>query len=199
MRTEKLEKTVNIAIFDSGEGINTENIVKYFEPFLDATVSCVITNKENAGVIKKLRRYRIPVYYTKWYKEMDQILTKHNVHYIVLSDYRDKIPPNFCKKYKNKMINIHPSLLPNFGGKGMYGDKVHIAVKNSGVNKTGITIHLVNEEYNKGNIIFQKSIKITENDTLEDIKSKVNELELKFYPVVIEKFIKGTYKMFYEQ
>jgi len=199
MRLDKLENAINIAIFASGEGSNAENIIQYFEPFLDANVSCVITNNENAGVIKRLRRYRIPLYYTKWYKEMDQILTKHNVHYIILAGYLDRIPPNFCKKYQYKIINIHPALLPKFGGQGMYGDNVHKAVKKSGEDKTGISIHIVNEEYDRGQVFFQKVIKINPEDTWEDIKHKVHELEMKFYPTVIEKFIKGTYKSLYEK
>ncbi|NPV13104.1 MAG: phosphoribosylglycinamide formyltransferase [Ignavibacteria bacterium] len=199
MRIEKLENAINIAIFASGEGSNAENIIQYFEPFLDANVACVISNKENVGVLKRLRRYKVPTYCTKWYKEMDRILTKHKVHYIVLDGYLDKIPINFCKKYMYKIINIHPALLPRFGGKGMYGDNVHQAVKKSGVAETGISIHIVNEEYNTGKIIFQKIIKIIPEDTWQDIKSKVHELELKFYPLVIEKFIKGTYKYLYER
>lgn len=199
MRLDKLETAINIAIFASGEGSNAENIIQYFEPFLDANVACVITNNENAGVIKRLRRYKIPIFCTKWYKEMDQILTQHKIHYIVLAGYLDKIPTNFCKKYNLKIINIHPALLPKFGGKGMYGDNVHQAVKKSGVDKSGISIHLVNEEYDKGQVFFQKSIKINDDDTWEDIKSKVHDLELKFYPIVIEKFIKGTYKSLYEK
>lgn len=199
MRLDKLENTINIAIFASGEGSNAENIIQYFEPFLDANVACVITNNENAGVIKRLRRYKIPTYYTKWYKEMDQLLTKHNVHYIVLAGYLDKIPINFCKKYKYKIINIHPALLPKFGGKGMYGDNIHKAVKKSGINETGISIHIVNEEYDAGQIIFQKKIKIRPEDSWEYIKSMVHDLEIRFYPSVIEKFIKGTYKYLYEK
>jgi len=199
MRTEKTKNCIRIAIFASGEGSNAENIIQYFEPFLDANVACVITNKENAGVIKRIRRYKIPTYYTKWYKEMDQLLTQHNIHYIVLAGYLDKIPPNFCKKYKNKIINIHPALLPKFGGKGMYGDNVHKSVKKSDIDETGITIHIVNEEYDAGEIIFQKKIKIRLENSWEDIKSMVHHLEMKFYPTVIEKFIKGTYKYLYEK
>lgn len=199
MRLDKLENAINIAIMASGEGINAESIIQHFEPFLDANVACVITNNENAGVIKRLRRYKVPLYYTKWYKEIDQILTNHNVHYIVLAGYLDKLPVNFCKKYQYKIINIHPALLPKFGGKGMFGDYVHQVVKRSGDDKSGISIHFVNDEYDAGQIIFQKEIKIRPEDTWEHIKSMVHDLEIKFYPSVIEKLIKGTYKYLYEQ
>jgi len=198
MRTEKIKNAINIAIMASGEGTNTENIIQYFEPFLDVNISCVITNKENAGVINRIRRYKIPTYTTKWYKEMDQYLTKHDIHYVVLAGYLDKIPPNFCKKYQWKIINIHPSLLPKHGGKGMYADNVHKAVKKNGDIKTGISIHLVSGEYDKGRVIFQKEIPIFDTESWEDIKSRVNDLEMKFYPKIIEKFITGTYKTLYE-
>jgi len=198
MRYEKSENCIQIAIMISGEGSNAENIIQYFETFLDANIACVITNNENAGVIPRIRRYKVPTYTTKWYKEIDQILTENNVHYIVLAGYLDKLPPNFCLKYKYKIINIHPSLLPRHGGKGMYGDNVHQNVKKYGDDKTGITIHFVNEEYDKGSIIFQKEIKVMEGDSWQTIKSNVHDLELKYYPKIIEKFIKGTYKSLYE-
>jgi len=199
MRLEKTENAINIAILASGEGTNAENIIQYFEPFLDANVSCVITNNENAGVIQRIRRYKVPIYTTKWYKEIDKILTENNVHYIILAGYLDKIPPMFCKKYKHKIINIHPALLPKHGGQGMYGDNVHKSVIKSKDKETGITIHFVNEEYDNGTIIFQKSIKIADGEDWESIKSRVRDLEKKFYPTVIEKFIKGTYKYLYEK
>lgn len=188
---------INIAIFASGEGTNAENIIQYFQDYIDTDVSCIITNNENAGVIKRTRRYRIPRYCNKWYKEIDQILTQHNIHYIVLAGWTDKIPPNFCKKYQYKIINIHPSLLPNYSGKGMYGDNIHKSVKENKENETGISIHFVNEEYDKGELIFKKKIRIFEEDTWEDIKSKVQELEYKFYPKIIENTIKGTYEHLY--
>ena len=198
MRYEKSENCINIAIMASGEGTNAESIIQYFETFLDANIACVITNNENAGVINRVRRYKVPIYTSKWYKEIDQILTDNNVHYIVLAGYLDKLPPNFCKKYQWKIINIHPSLLPKHGGKGMYGDNVHQSVKRSGDDKTGISIHFVNDEYDDGSIIFQKEISVTEEDTWQVIKSNVHILEMKYYPKVIEKLIKGTYKYLYE-
>lgn len=198
MREEKNDDAINIAILASGEGTNAENIIQYFEPYLDANVACVITNNEDAGVIKRVRRYKIPTYTSKWYREIDQILTEHKVHYIVLAGYLDKIPVNFCNKYKWKIINIHPSLLPKHGGKGMYGDNVHKSVHKSGDTETGITIHFVNSEYDNGSVIFKKEIKLV-NETWEEIKSRVNDLEHKFYPIVIEKLIKGTYKYLYEE
>ena len=199
MRLEKTQNAINIAIMASGEGTNAENIIQYFEPFLDANVACVISNKEEAGVLKRIRRYKVPSYSTPWYKEIDQILTQHNVHYIVLAGYTDKLPPNFCKKYQWKIINIHPSLLPKHSGKGMYGDNVHRSVKSSKDDKTGISVHFVNQEYDAGTVIFQKEIKVEEHETWQEIKSRVHDLEMKFYPKIIEKLIHGTYKYLYEK
>jgi len=197
MRTEKVEDTINIAIMASGEGTNAENIIQYFENYLDVDVSCLISNKEDAGVLKRIRRYKVPTYTTGIYKEIDKILTEHKIHYIVLAGYLDKIPPNFCKKYKWKIINIHPSLLPKHGGKGMYGDNVHKSVKESGDDETGITIHFVDEHYDNGLIIFQQKVKVLKEDTVEDIKSKVQILEHKYLPLIVEKTIKNTYEKLY--
>ena len=199
MRTEKTENAINIAIMASGEGTNAENIIQYFEPFLDANISCVISNNENAGVLKRVKKYKVPTYTTTWYKEIDQILTEYNIHYIVLDGYTNKIPPNFCKKYQWKIVNIHPSLLPKHGGKGMYGDKIHKSIKKSGDDKSGISIHFIDPEYDSGELLFQKEIKIHKSETWEEIKSRVQDLEQKFYPVVIEKLIHGTYKHLYEK
>ena len=198
MRYDKLENAINIAILASGEGTNAENIIQYFESYVDANISCVISDRE-ANVTKRLRRYKVPTYTTKWYKEIDKILTEHNVHYIVLAGFLDKIPPKFCEKYKWKMINIHPALLPKYGGKGMYGDKVHQLVKNNGDKKTGITVHFVDAEYDRGLTVFQKEIRVREEDSWQDIKRNVQEIEYKFYPAVIEKFIRGTYEHLYKK
>lgn len=193
-----MSKQINIAIMASGEGTNAENIIQYFQHYLDTKVVCLITNKKNAGVIKRIRKYKVPTYTTKWYKEMDKYFTEHNVHYIALAGYLDKIPKNFCNKYKNKILNIHPSLLPKYGGQGMYGDNIHKLVHRNKDKKTGITVHIVNEHIDAGRILFQKEIHVDEGDRWEDIKSKVQDLEYKFYPKIIENFIKGTYSVLYE-
>lgn len=196
MRTKKTKDSVNIAIMTSVEESNTENIIQYFEPFLDVNVACVISNKENSDILKKIKKYKIKTYTTKWYKKINKILINNNVHYIVLSNYFDKIPPNFCEKYKWKIINIHPSLLPKYENK--YGDHIHQSVKKNGDNKSGITIHFANNKYNSNSIIFQKEIKIDKNDTWQEIKSRVEDLEYKFYPKIIEKIIKETYEHLYK-
>lgn len=208
---------INIAIFASGDGSNAEKIIQYFNeveenkisvatkdglvdvvtggkaPFEDARIVCVISNKKDAGVLDRVRRYKIPKYVSTQYVEMDQILTKHQVHYIVLAGYLDKIPPNFCKKYKWRIINIHPSLLPKYGGKGMYGIRVHNEVKRNNEIETGVSIHFVDEEYDTGSVFFQQKIDLDGTETPTQIKHKVQILEHKFYPVIIEKMIRVTY------
>ena len=186
-------KHVNIAILSTGKGDNTDNIIKYFQNFIDAEISCIISNKEDEHFSWISKKYKIKTYCTKWYKEIDQILTKHQIHYIILDNYLDKIPYNFIQKYNYQIINIHPSLLPNYGGKGMYGDTIHKIVKNNGDNKTGISVHFVDQDYNTGKVFFQKDVKIYPEDKWEDIKFKVQQLEKVYYPVIIEKLIRGTY------
>lgn len=228
---------VNIAIFASGSGSNAEQIIKYFNefsekkvsiatkegvvellaegkaPFEDARIVCVISNKKDVGVLDKARRYKIPKYVTNQYVEMDQILTKHRVHYIVLAGYLDKIPTNFCKKYKWRIINIHPALLQEqyaqngdyigggkkYGGKGMYGMNVHNEVHKNKDKVTGISIHFVDEEYDTGSIFFHQKIDLDGTETPEQIKHKVQIIEHKFYPVIIEKMIRVTYPQLFKQ
>lgn len=197
MRTDKTENCVNIAILTSGNDETIESIIQYFEPFINANIACVITNKNGQDISNKLRRYKVKIYdNTSMYKDIDNILSDHNVHYIVLSGYLDKIPLNFCRKYQYKIINLQSSLLPT--GAGMYGDDLFINIKKSGVDKTGISVHFVEPEYNTGTVIFTNDIKILEEDTWEDIKLKTKIIENKYYPKVIEKIIKGTYKYLYE-
>ncbi len=185
---------INIAILTSGEDHNTENLIQYFEPFLDADISCIISNND---ISNNYRRYKIPKYITEWYIEIDQILTKHNIHYVVLCGYSDKIPVNFCNKYKWKMVNIQ-SCLPKHIGVSLNSDDIHKSVIRSGDEESGITIHFVESEYNNSSIIFQKTIKVG-NDTWEELKSRINDLEHKFYPTVVEKLIKGTYSYLYNE
>lgn len=193
MRLEKLDNSVNIAILTSGKIESLENIIKYFESYLDVNISCIITNKDfNTNILNK---YKIDIYNTQWYKEIDNIITKNNIHYIVCSDFSEILPPNFCKKYKNKIINLHKSLLPKYQNLSE-----HDIYKNVLLNKDdnfGISVHLVDVDY-IGTILFQKSIKIHTSYDVADIKNKIDELSLRFYPTIIENIIKGTYKYLYK-
>jgi folate-dependent phosphoribosylglycinamide formyltransferase PurN len=185
MRTEKVKNAINIAIITSGEEINTINIIDYFEFHLDVNISCIISSEK---INNKFNKYKIDLYEEKiWYKEIDQILTQHNIHYIVLTDYTKNIPTNFIKKYMWKIINVHSSLLPKY--KELIGDNIHQTVKKSGDKTSGISIYFINQEYNQDVILFQSEIKIHKTETWQEIKSRVNDLKYKYYSKIIEKII----------
>ena len=164
---------------------------------LQGSISVIIgTEKTLENIAKKAKIPFIVIEESNQEKAEEKIMEvckKHEIDLIVLARYMKILSPNFVWRYPNRIINIHPSLLPKHGGKGMYGDNVHKAVKNSGDDKSGITIHFVDEEYDKGPIIFQKEIKIDVSDDWEMIKTKVRNLEYKFYPKIIENTIRTTF------
>lgn len=179
-----------IVIFASGSGTNAENIIKYFKNSAKAQVSLVLSNKENAGVFDRCKNHQIRCLYFKksQFTESDEVLDllKKEADFIVLAGFLLKVPENIIRAFPNKIINIHPALLPKYGGKGMYGMNVHKSVKENGETETGITIHYVNEHYDEGTIIFQASTSVEETDSPESIATKVHELEYKYFPKVIE-------------
>ena len=181
----------NIAIFASGSGTNAQNIAEYFRDNRKIRVSVILTNKKDAFVIERAKKLRIPcvVFTRKDFYESDNILDvlhEYEIDFIVLAGFLWFVPDKLLNSFPRRIINIHPALLPKFGGKGMYGDKVHEAVINSGVKRTGISIHYVNDHYDEGEIIFQDSFDIQPNDTAETIAQKVHALEYKHFPRVIE-------------
>ncbi len=183
-----------LAIFASGSGTNAEAIFKYFQNHPYIKVGLLLTNNPAAAVLSKAKNSGITsIVFTKsQFNESDEIieqLKKHRITHVVLAGFLLLIPKNLIVAFPSKIINIHPSLLPKFGGKGMYGMKVHEAVKAAGEKETGITIHKVNEIYDEGEIIFQASCQITVSDTTQQIAQKVHSLELKNYPTVIEGWI----------
>ena len=183
-----------IAVFASGRGSNTQNIIDVFKD-TDIDVALIVTNNPDAGVIDIAKSNDIlyviinkkDLYYSN---EFIESLVKENFDLIVLAGFLWLIPEALIDFYKNKIINIHPALLPKYGGKGMYGMKVHEAVKNAGEKYTGITIHYVNELYDDGDIIFQQKIEIDEADSPDDIADKVHKLEYRFFPEVIENILR---------
>ncbi|MGI6074371.1 MAG: phosphoribosylglycinamide formyltransferase [Fermentimonas sp.] len=189
----------SIAIFSSGNGSNAENIAKYFSDNEDIRVSLIISNKKDAFVHDRAKRLGIPSY-TFNKSEFDEAslildtLKEYKIDFIVLAGFLLKVSEPILNAYNKRIVNIHPSLLPKHGGKGMYGDRVHTAVKNSKDTKTGITIHYVNENYDEGDIIFQKMVDVLPDDTIEEIANKVHTLEYKFYPEVIEALLKKNSK-----
>lgn len=183
-----------IAIFASGNGSNAENIINHFRSKQTAEVVLILTNNKKAFVKVRAERLRIPciTFTSAELKETDAILNRLNefrIDYIVLAGFLLLIPASIIQTYPKKIINIHPALLPKYGGKGMYGDFVHQAVYHAQEKISGITIHYVNEYYDEGTIIFQTSCSLLPADTPEIIAQKVHELEYKHYPAEIEKII----------
>ena len=180
-----------IALFASGSGSNAENIIRYFEKNENFVFPVIVSNKADAYVHKRAENLQIPSYtFSKedffiGGKVLD-LLKKNEIDAIVLAGFLLKVPQSLIDAYSEKIINIHPALLPKYGGKGMYGDKVHQAVKAAGEKESGITIHYVNENYDEGNIIFQAKCLVEPHDTPETIAEKVHHLEYEHFPKVIE-------------
>jgi phosphoribosylglycinamide formyltransferase-1 len=182
-----------LVILASGSGSNAENIIQYFKNSTEISVEAVLSNRKNAGVFERCDRLGVAChYYTK-----DDFTTKETVlsfltntaDYIILAGFLLKIPASIVAAFPNKIINIHPALLPKYGGKGMYGMHVHTAVKEHQEKETGITIHYVNEYYDDGAIIFQAKTSLSSTDTPEDIAQKIHVLEYQHFPRIIEETI----------
>ena len=189
-------QVINIAIFASGSGTNAENIIKYFNNKAKFCVVAVFTNNADAYVIKRAESLNVPVYvFSKQELTDSDAVMNHlfdlKVNYIVLAGFLLLMPTNIIENFRDKIINIHPALLPKYGGKGMYGDAVHKKVYEARESNTGITIHLVDEKYDNGKIIFQQKVPITIYDSPKTIASKVHDLEYIYFPSVIETFILG--------
>ena len=186
----------NIIIFASGSGTNAENICKYFQHSSEIKVTALFCNKADAGVIEKMRPFNIPVHlFSKQQLNDETIFLPLIQHYqpslIVLAGFLLLMPKFLIQKFPNSIINIHPALLPKYGGKGMYGHHVHEAVLAAKEKKHGITIHFVNEYFDEGNEIFQKSFEVESTDDLHTISKKIAQLEMKNFPEVIEQLLKN--------
>jgi phosphoribosylglycinamide formyltransferase-1 len=189
-----MKKKVRIALFASGSGTNAENITRYFadDPLIE--VACIICNKEGAGVFERAQNLDIPAILIpkkvlEDEKAMLDLLKKWEIDRIVLAGFLLKIPKYLTRAYKNSIVNIHPALLPRYGGKGMYGDHVHKALLQAGDLESGITIHLVNEHYDDGKIIAQYQCPVFKTDTLETLAHRIHQLEYEYYPLVIKNWI----------
>ncbi|TXC85403.1 phosphoribosylglycinamide formyltransferase [Luteibaculum oceani] len=185
---------LNLAIFASGSGTNAEAIISHFKGHSKIQVKLVVTNKKEAGIWKVADRNQVPCYHAKkstLYESNDivTLLKEKHINWIILAGFLLKIPKNILEAYPNEIINIHPALLPKFGGKGMYGMHVHKAVVEANEKETGITIHKVNENYDEGAIISQFSTAVHPDDTPEDVQQKVQQLEHKHFPREIEKHL----------
>jgi phosphoribosylglycinamide formyltransferase 1 len=180
----------NIIVFASGSGTNTENLIKHFSNSPLAKVAAVFCNKADAGVIPKAETLGIPVFvFAKEALHDGTVFNEVNKYHpdlIVLAGFLLKFPDDIIKNYPNKIINIHPALLPKYGGKGMYGMHVHHAVYNNKEMETGISVHYVNEHYDEGGLIFQQKVDVSDCASADDIANKIHALEQEFLPKVIE-------------
>ena len=182
-----------VLILASGNGSNAENISKFLNKTDSENEIKVLCNVKNAGVFKKMTNLKIPCILIEIGNNMYLIKECQNFKpdLIILAGYLKKIPTELIEIFKKKIINIHPSLLPKYGGKGMYGDKVHNQVLLNNEKETGITIHYVNEKYDRGEIIFQKKINLQKDETLNTIKGKIKNLEMKYFPTIIYQLLYG--------
>ncbi|WP_300433777.1 phosphoribosylglycinamide formyltransferase [Christiangramia sp.] len=186
--------TKKIVIFASGSGTNAENIIKYFQKTKNIEVAAVLSNRRSAGALKRAHDLNVKaLLFDKeaFYQTNDvfNILKDINPDLIVLAGFLWLLPANIIKEFPDRIINIHPALLPKYGGKGMYGSKVHEAVIGKKDKESGITIHYVNEKYDEGNIIFQATTPIEDNDTAESLAEKIHDLEYKHFPEVIQQLL----------
>lgn len=190
-----LNRIKNIVLFASGSGSNAEQIVSYFNQKNSAKVVGIFSNNSNAKVLERAKRLNVP---TEVFDRIElnegnvlEKLKQYKPDLIVLAGFLWKFPEHIIKEYPNKIINIHPALLPNYGGKGMYGMHVHQAVLKNKDKETGITIHYVNENYDEGEFIFQQSVNIEDCSSAEEIAEKIHVLEHKYFPAVIDQILKA--------
>lgn len=183
-----------IVLFASGSGSNVQNIIQHFADS-DVCVSFVVTNKPDAQVVQRAKKYNVPVipidrhlfYETTFLAELFAV---NEIDLIVLAGFLWLIPSYLVQHFPERMINLHPALLPKYGGKGMYGMRVHEAVCENKEPETGITIHFVNEQYDEGQVIFQAACRVDKSDTPARVAEKIHELEYQYFPGVIEKLLK---------
>ncbi|MDP3666012.1 MAG: phosphoribosylglycinamide formyltransferase [Sediminibacterium sp.] len=191
-----VRRTKQIAVFASGAGSNAEKIILYFKNHPSIKVKLVVCNKPGAGVIRIAQNQGIPVLLIErdpFFRGDSYLpyLKEQGINFIVLAGFLWKIPDALVAAYPKKILNIHPALLPDYGGKGMYGIRVHEAVIAAGVKESGISIHLVDEHFDEGEIIFQAKCTIGENETPQSLAEKVHKLEHRHYPEVVEKWIQA--------
>ena len=183
----------NIAILASGSGTNAENIVKYFKGHPNISIRLIATENPKAYVIERAKKLNIEHYiFSISELKNGSLLNKLkslNIDFIVLAGFLKLVPSDFVNAYKNRIVNIHPALLPKYGGKGMFGMNVHKAVIENHEKESGISIHFVSSNYDEGNIIFQAKCKVDLNDSPDSLASKVHKLEYLHYPAIIEKVI----------
>ena len=176
-------------------GTNAEAIIKYFKDHPLIKIELVLSNNPNALVLERAKKFAVPTkVFNREEFSSDEVVTwlrEYGITHIVLAGFLWLIPASLLKSYPNEIINIHPALLPKFGGKGMYGMKIHELIRSLNETETGITIHLINEKYDEGPILYQGRCEVASTDTPKDIANKVHQMEYANYPLVIEQWILG--------
>jgi len=193
-----VNRRIKIAILSSGNGTNAENIIRYFGGHNFINIALVISNKPDARVLDRASGLGVPskvISGIEWKNKamVEAVLKDYGIDFIVLAGYLLLIPSWLVHLYPDRIVNIHPALLPQYGGKGMYGEHVHRAVIASGDKKSGITIHYVNEQYDGGGVIFQAECKVLDDDTPDTLAARIHTLEYEHFPAVIEKVITQTF------
>jgi phosphoribosylglycinamide formyltransferase-1 len=190
------KKVTNLAIFASGSGSNAQRIIEYFKENLDINIQLILTNNPEAGVLERAENLGIPSHVFKredFYQSENilNLLKAQKIDWVILAGFLWLVPSNLLETYPQKVINLHPALLPKFGGKGMYGMNVHRAVIEAKEQETGITIHYANEKFDEGKIIFQAKCQVEGNDTPETVAEKIHGLEYQHFPKVIAELLEN--------
>ncbi len=186
---------IQVAIFASGEGTNAENLFKYFANDPRIKIKLVVTNRDDAGIVTRAEAYKKNIHIVSraalenYTDQLIEFLNVEKIDLIVLAGFLLKIPEKFIRAFPGRIINLHPALLPNYGGKGMYGMNVHKAVIDNKEKESGITVHYVNEEYDAGEIILQERCLIDPADTPEILAKKIQQLEFEHLPKAVERFL----------
>lgn len=195
-----MNSRINIAVFISGTGSNARNIINYFNGKRGGriNVGLIVSNNKESGAKEISDDTAVPYHIMnreEFYQKSDVIdlLEEYKIQSIILAGFLWLVPSKLIREYPNKIVNIHPALLPKYGGKGMYGMNVHRAVRLANETETGITIHIVNEKYDEGKVLFQKATSISDDDTPEQIAQKVHQLEYEFFPIVIENYLLSVF------
>lgn len=184
----------NIAIFASGSGTNTENIINYFKDNDDVNIKIVVSNKSDAYVLQRAQKAGIPsavCLKAQWAtgEEILSLMKRNEIDFIVLAGFLLKVPDALIEAYPQRIINIHPALLPKFGGKSMYGSRVHEAVVAAHEKESGITIHFIDNHYDQGQTVYQAKCEVLPTDNADDVATKVHALEYKWFPIIIEQVL----------
>lgn len=186
-----------IVIFASGSGSNAENLIRFFHNSDNASVIQVLTNNPRAKVLERAKKLKVSALSfnriaLSQTNDVLNLLKASKPDLIILAGFLWKFPEHILNEFPNKVINVHPALLPKYGGKGMYGMHVHEAVVENNETETGITIHYVNEHYDEGAIIFQAKCKVSKDDSAEDVAKKIHELEMEHFPKVVDELLSST-------